>query len=130
MVRVMDIDISDENSENKNSNNTVDVQQYNANIDSQIKDLNSKIESYKSVKSSATDIARELDNLSNDAKATGDALEKIIISGKPIDNNGVFKSTSSNLNGMASAYTNIANVCSQKISEIEEKISNLKTQYL
>ena len=115
---------------NENNNNTINVQQHNANISSQIEALKSKLESYKSVKSNASSIASELESLSNDAKAVGDSLENIVISGKPIDNNGVFKSTSSNLVNMASAFNNIVNVCSQKISEIEEQINNLKTQYL
>ena len=130
MVRVIDMDMSSNSNNNGNNNNRINVQQHNANINSQIADLKSKIESYKSVQSNASSIASELESLSNDAKAAGDSLENIVISGKPIDNNGVFKSTSSNLVNMASAFNNIVNVCSQKISEIEEQINNLKTQYL
>ena len=130
MARVINMDMSSNSNNNGNNNNTINVQQHNANITSQIEALKTKIESYKSVQSNASSIVSELEYLSNDAKAAGDSLENIVISGKPIDNNGVFKSTSSNLISMASAFTNIVNVCSQKISEIEEKISILKTQYL
>ena len=106
------------------------VEGHNANISNQIAALNSKIESYKSVQINATSISSQLENLSVDASAAGASLENIIVSGRPIDNEDAFLSISKNLKSMSGEFTNIANVCTRKISEIEEKIDWLKTQYL
>ncbi len=105
------------------------------NLQNNIVDAKEKIENYKSIISSVSDIKNKLDLCSTTLSKTGDLIGKaIVLDGKPGDNGNTAQIAAkvSSCSGEFSAVSGLANAeitkLNQKISDWQNEISRLKRE--
>ncbi len=104
------------------------VAAHNANIDAQIAECTKSIGDYEGLKGEATSLAGAIEGYVESLREINNMLEQVVISNFPVGKGELLEECSA-LDGLREILLNIANECSQQITELNDKITSLKGQY-